>query len=169
MKKYLTIFVPVVVLALVFAAGLFIVPAVESPQAKLDRQIDEQVELAQRMLYQFNAATPKLRDVFEAAGLISIERVRPIAKGDEEIEIRIRVDVNPGELTHGAHGDGETGAAGDVREPRGVVPVQLEQRQRRAGRVLAGREPDKQIGIAVGVHVGPGCGPRGAPVGNPRR
>lgn len=63
MKPYTLI--PLVVLVVVVLGGIFIVPSFESPQSKLNRQIDEQIELAQRMLYRHNAAAPNLRDAFE--------------------------------------------------------------------------------------------------------
>lgn len=65
--------VPVVILALVIVGGYFIAPAVEAPQSRLDRQVAEKVELAQRLLNDYNGATPQLQKVFESASTRTIE------------------------------------------------------------------------------------------------
>lgn len=65
MKTYVTVLIPIIVLAIVFAGGFVAAPTLESPQSQLDRQVDEKVELAQRLLYQYNAAAPRLHQVLE--------------------------------------------------------------------------------------------------------
>ena len=43
-------------------------------------------------------------NVFEASGLVQEERVRTITKGDEQVEIPVRIEVDEGGLAHGARG-----------------------------------------------------------------
>jgi len=59
--------IPLVILVLVFVGGYFLAPVVESPESKLARELDVKLELAQRMLNEYNAATPRLEKAFEAA------------------------------------------------------------------------------------------------------
>jgi len=59
--------IPVVVLALVVGGGYFLMPAIDSPQSRLNEQIDRKIELAQRMLNEYNAGGPRLAEAFAAA------------------------------------------------------------------------------------------------------
>lgn len=67
MKSYLSIAVPLVVLGLVFVGGSFLASAIDSPQSKLDREMLNKIELAQRMLNDYNASTPRIEQAFAAA------------------------------------------------------------------------------------------------------
>ncbi len=67
MKLSISIIVPLVVLAAVFIGGYFLSSSFETPQARLDAEVDAQVEVAQRLLSQYNAAVPQLERAFTAA------------------------------------------------------------------------------------------------------
>ncbi|MBI4581360.1 MAG: hypothetical protein HY718_16785 [Planctomycetes bacterium] len=67
MKLYIYILVPLVLLGALVVGGIFILPAMDSPEGKLHAQIDEPIELAQRMLYAYDATAPHLDQAFAAA------------------------------------------------------------------------------------------------------
>ena len=106
------------------------------------------------------------RDVGEPAGRVAEQHVGAIAKADKQIEIAVGVDVDPGRLAHGAGTDRQTGVAGYVHEAPAIVAIEP---QHRRGWCRGGREPDEQIGIAVGVEVSPRRGARRPRVGDAGR
>lgn len=67
MKLSISILIPLIALAAIFIGGYYLNVTFEPPEAKLNQQIDEQVERAQRLLYQYNAAAPQLDRAFTAA------------------------------------------------------------------------------------------------------
>ena len=95
-------------------------------------------------------------DVGELSAVIAKQRIRPIAKGDEQVEIAVAIDVDPHRLPDGTRLDDQAGVSRDIGEPRAIV---LEQLQHGPG---ARREADQQIGIAIGVVIAPGGGARAA-------
>jgi hypothetical protein len=66
-KLYISIIIPVIVLCAVLVGGYVLSPAMEPPQLKLNEQVGAKVELAQRLLSQYNAAAPRLERAFAAA------------------------------------------------------------------------------------------------------
>lgn len=64
MKPYIAIIIAAVLIVVVLAIGYISGPFLESPQARLYRQIDEKVELAQRILDRYNPAAPNLLNAF---------------------------------------------------------------------------------------------------------
>lgn len=73
MKPYLSIVIPLLVLGLVFVGGSFLSTAIDSPQSKLDAKMQGQVELAQRLLNDYNAAAPMIEHAFSAAATRPVE------------------------------------------------------------------------------------------------
>ncbi len=97
----------------------------------------------------------RCRHIAERLAIVLKQRVRPIAKRHEEIEIGVAVVVHPHRLTHRTGWNFEPRLGGRVAERPLGVAIQAQDRRARAG-----READQQVGVAVGVGIAPGRGPR---------
>ena len=114
MKLSLSIAIPLVFLGLVFVGGYLFMPVMDSPQTKLDKLVQEKVELAQRMLNDYNAAAPRIEQAFRAStrpadidsatwrGYTEISKEHPLAA----TEIDKRLAAEKSQLSKIAKGQG---------------------------------------------------------------
>ena len=99
-------------------------------------------------------------DISKAPSLVAEERVRAVAERHEQIEIAVRVHVNPDRLPDGAGFYLQTDGAGDIDEACGRVAIEPKDR------CVVRREADEQVGIAVCVEIAPCSGAGGSSIGN---
>src|SRR6185436_18671960 len=105
--------------------------------------------------------TQRRRHVNELAAGVSEEHVRAILKRDEEIEIAVRVEIDPRGLADRASLETKAGHRGDLGESSRIIPVEPQYG------AVARREANQEIGIAVAIHITPGSGASSARVRQP--
>ena len=101
------------------------------------------------------------RPIGEHATVVDEQRVGAIAERDEQVEVAVAIGVDECGLAYRPCRHAETRRRGGVGEDAARVAIQA---QHRSGR--SGREPEQQVGVAVGIDIPEGRGPGSARIGH---